>query len=336
MRFLSLSLVLLSCFARGACPESAPASSPHSNFRDPVTELLAASVAMEQARISSQIECVKLQPGQSVIINWDAEQGNSPTSVDHHYKLTRLGPSDYLSEVRLHFKPMAGQKVTSAELAGLSQKVNQCLLDNSKYLKRPDGTRLQIALTADPKVPAQEIQVSREPLRANAETYFLGIDCPTLMHEVMHIHGLVDEYQERVMGVVKNSKGDISYVTSGGQAVAFNCRNLGAPDSLMNNQYAAFNSMNPDFLGEIIDKTVTTQHVTAKLHDSILEPAQFNTLIHPGCADINKFYYACATNAYASTFDPTKKGCRPVALECRDPYRWVAGNISYKAPNSGK
>src|SRR5262249_54052886 len=81
----------------------------------------------------------------------------------------------------------------------------------------------------------------------NSGLWTPNITCDVVLHETMHVLGLVDEYQETSDGAIVGADGKVRFVddiaTAGKGETAFNeqdCRIQGPSDSLMAHQYAAY------------------------------------------------------------------------------------------------
>ena len=106
---------------------------------------------------------------------------------------------------------------------------------------------------------AHLINVLPEPvrIRQNSATYTPATDCATLLHEVLHLLGLVDEYKEAATEIPDP-------VTGKNRPVDFQCRPLGPPDSIMSSHFSAVWNL-PTSGG------------------SILKPAHYRFIMYPNC-----------------------------------------------------
>lgn len=207
------------------------------------------AVPLNVVERAQHIGCKELIPGRSRIIDVDAFR--SPTMVQHKYKITRHIGDNY--EVALNLKFLDALKDPKG-LNGsfnpdlnnkMKRKIQGCLNIANKAMTAPGGKRLTIRLTGDrennPRPPEVPILVGPADLRATSQRYNSTIDCPTVMHEVMHLLGLCDEYQESTMGyVVDKQTGAITWSDKDAQIHAFDCRAVGQPHSLMRNNWDAY------------------------------------------------------------------------------------------------
>ncbi|MGH1468468.1 MAG: hypothetical protein ACRBBP_06275 [Bdellovibrionales bacterium] len=76
------------------------------------------------------------------------------------------------------------------------EKTNRCFRESDGLLKSSDGTELRLFL--DASAPSNRVRAVNYEVRHNSEQWGADIDCPTLIHEAMHLLGLVDGYKEQV------------------------------------------------------------------------------------------------------------------------------------------
>lgn len=190
---------------------------------------------------------------------------------------------------------------TDAEFQSyFSKKVSDCLSQSSKMMVGPGGEKIQFELTDSDKAPqSNRIRVIASDIRDNSARYSLYTTCETITHEVLHLLGLVDEYQEHVVGYVVNQRGDtVLGDMLGGTEYAFNCRALGPLNSVMSNEQQAF------------------ADVKSGIKKSLLTPGQFRMITSPRCATVNSTYLSCAKNAYRTSKDRNGLGCLSADTKC--------------------
>jgi hypothetical protein len=78
----------------------------------------------------------------------------------------------------------------------------------------------------------------------------------------------------------------------------------------------------PDGKTEIFHILAVSPHVPPwpKHRDSLLYPAEFATIIHPGCKSASGFYLDCAKSAYTNSWDGCPKDLPP---ECKQERLWL-------------
>ena len=107
---------------------------------------------------------------------------------------------------------------------------------------------LEIRLASDePSVPkptiTQKISIVSSTSRADSHNWETNMDqsdrCPVILHETLHLLGLVDEYKETSIGVLVNKEtGERKDVSDKATHASYNCRALGPDDSIMANHIA--------------------------------------------------------------------------------------------------
>lgn len=204
------------------------------------------------------IRSCELKVGEALKVNTPFNK--SPTDTSQNYLLKRSGPKAYEAKVNLKFSSSgAADTIAPDEMKKLAKG---CLKDFSPYMKGPNGESLTISLYDESsdkaQLPVSEIAIQSAGTRATSHRWKSDIDCPTLIHEVMHILGLVDHYHEKIRGVVIDSNGSSRYYDGtpfedkkvkldDGRIVpvAFDCRSLGPEKSMMSDQYQSANCVKP-------------------------------------------------------------------------------------------
>jgi hypothetical protein len=156
------------------------------------------------------------------------------------YRLTRTSDRTYKSEVNISLVPAKGENISAQALSKLRDNIGECLEGQSKNLKGANAESLTIQLTTDPSIPRAIIEVTDKPIRENQFKYSTHMDCPMFLHEILHLHGLVDEYKEEAIGFKFNPEnGQFEFVEekSPDDPSAFDCRVLGTEDSVMRNEW---------------------------------------------------------------------------------------------------
>lgn len=193
---------------------------------------------------------------------------------EKEFRLTRLTSEKYVFELNVRFKPSCEiPKDLSAELSDRwLRRANRCFEVYKPYLLGPNSEALEIRFIKEPVAfapRAHEIEIKGQPRggkdandqddRGHAGQYFPDFDCVTILHEALHLTGLVDEYREHFHD--------------------YKCRLLGPEDSIMGNH--SFAEM----------RTVNTGL-------SLLRAAHVRFLLNPNCKEKNSIYYKCASYAY--------------------------------------
>lgn len=191
-------------------------------------------------------------------------------------------------------------------------------------------------------MPQQTVKVVGRGNRPNAGAYPVGLECSGILHETMHLLGLVDEYHD----------------TPNLHDPLMDCRPAAPRDSIMSNDREAeaatktqtawavemckcpvkgsacwklaeknngkkcpegttsflqnfdpriktsLNALNSDE-AFVLDERRQPNGVAPPGRDSVLYPAHFRAITEPGCADVNSTYYSCVANAYRSSTSAT-------------------------------
>jgi hypothetical protein len=169
---------------------------------------------------------------------------DSPTTVKHNYRLTRLSPNHYKVSLKLNFiiPPPFKDNLSNSKMI---EKVKSCLKKANRRSFGPNNEFLEFSLyepsTKEPDLRGNIIAVVSVPIRENSGKWSFDTDCPTLFHELLHLTGLVDEYKEASRGKSfdKTTKKYIT-VESGSQKSAFDCRKNYDSNSIMRNQSQRF------------------------------------------------------------------------------------------------
>lgn len=171
------------------------------------------------------------------------------------YKITGLKNKQYLVEInpQIYATQVQGENLwhfaekSSGAYAKMIKKINECMAMYEPHLKGPDGEILKIrAVNNDKEIRPTPIHILPPGSRQHSEGYTTDIECPTLLHEVLHLLGLVDEYKEKRKGYVIDKKtGEYIWVEAGAEVLAYDCRILGPENSVMSNQYAAIKALFP-------------------------------------------------------------------------------------------
>lgn len=182
------------------------------NFQG-IEDLLAAAVPLAA--------CATLAPGQHRVVETTAAYGNQ-------LNYTLLAEAPQRHRVLLHARFIKNSS------GAMLRRVQRCLEAVGPHLRSPDGNRLAFTilddagaarLSPESRPRPVEINVTAAGTRSFARGYAADIDCPTIVHEVLHLVGLCDEYH----GNMDRSP----------------CRAPGAEDSVMRNQARAFHSHVP-------------------------------------------------------------------------------------------
>lgn len=218
---------------------------------------------INQIATTSDVRCEELGIGESRDIR--NSSSNSPTSVHMAYKLTRTDANTYRVGLNLNF----------TQNEEFQNQLPGCLnLLNSGSFNGQNNSQ-QIEFVQDPSAPHFNIGSQDEGERSHSRSWAIGISCETIIHEVLHVVGLADEYRESQYGY--SFLGPFRYENNDTpQIYRFNCRHIGTESSIMANQDSAL---------RLLEQGYT---------NSILFPHHFNHIISGGCATENQIYNYCS------------------------------------------
>ncbi|NUM88327.1 MAG: hypothetical protein HUU37_03900, partial [Bdellovibrionales bacterium] len=185
-----------------------------------------------------------------------ASGGTSPTGINHAYRLLRKGGKEYEAQLTLEFEYAEPSRFHEREKIQqpMINRVNACLRHAGRALTGPGGETLSITAQSPgshtDSPPRSLIRIQSGVERESSHEWSETTPCPVILHEVMHLMGLCDEYRERSTGYVllrdpMTGKEARKRVEKNAQIPIFDCRSLGPADSLMADQTAAYTATFP-------------------------------------------------------------------------------------------
>ncbi|HXH29569.1 MAG TPA: hypothetical protein VNJ01_02040 [Bacteriovoracaceae bacterium] len=235
--------------------------------------------------------CRELENGQSKVVSFG---GGDITSVGGKYALKkRSDGKGFDVTVGVNFKN-TNDGVTPQDML---KRVQGCMKEVSPYMKGPKGDALNFEIVSAEKIselprnqrpPINDISIEGKGHRSHSSGYASKIDCSTIVHEVMHLLGLCDEYSEKSNGA---------------------CRVVPRTNSIMSHNTTAYKELVPH---------VETCHCTS---DPKLEPAvpwasrvcskvMNGTFVKTKSEELKKFYLM-ATFSEVTTPNFRNKYCKP-------------------------
>jgi len=259
--------------------------------------------------MKGEMNCVDLKPGEESNI-----KGNIGTGLnDPAYHLKRTGENDYEATLDIAF--VADDTFSSGtgskhELEA-RQRLQSCIAESNKYLSSPDGKQLKLKLAPDSNAKdrpmVHKVALSKKIDRANSGHWSSETSCGTMIHELGHLMGLVDEYPEHEIGRIMKPGGTIHKVENNAQLSDFDCRAIGPADSLMHNHQ------------EAIRVTKEQKVRVCKCH---------------GNANTNEKTKACVSDVY--NMSPQQTTCPPSALAIAEsPWDLPADSYNSKGKTTG-
>ena len=262
------------------------------------------------ADIREHSQCRELEPGEMKTVH-------SGTGDNDSYKLKREPDGSYTIPLNIQFQAGENYDGSTPKMA-VSQvymdKAQKCLERANTKMLGPNGEKLNIVLQQPPKKEEScedttgthniTIESSSEDHRSNAIQYASDIDCPTITHEVLHLLGLCDEYEETSTGFVvnpatgeyQNAKRSQEYENSFFQP-AYDCR-VTKENSIMSNHYERWSNVFD------IEKEA-----------SLLNPEHFNSILYGKCQEKNGLFNQCSQLAYESSLE--NESCMQKKQECQ-------------------
>lgn len=198
--------------------------------------------------ITDQMNCLPFTPGEPRNRQVNIAGESSPSGLEHLYNINYDGRGFEL-EVNLSFYAISPDEPNPERFEEITRT---CLAQANEFIQGPNGAPLSINLyegdPSSPEAPAlKTISINDSGHRSNSNSWSRDIEnsCPTIIHEILHVMGLCDEYPESQIGYVVNPEtGERTRTETGAEYTAFDCRALGPEDSIMRSQWAAFDRVN--------------------------------------------------------------------------------------------
>lgn len=142
-------------------------------------------------------KCAELNPGQHKVFKKDRNAHYSTGS----YLLKRKQDGNYQAILNVKFTQGAGS-VTSQEMLARSKR---CLAEASPFMKGPQNQNIELlvfspeetnSLPSDERPAVNNVSIEGPNFGTNAAAYNEKVDCATITHEILHLMGLCDEYEE--------------------------------------------------------------------------------------------------------------------------------------------
>ena len=306
----------------------------------------------EIKELQNSLYCSDLKVGESrpvQILNEASQTGLGRSFLQHRVSSDRMVIKIPLQLKLAEFAPeyfvkTGGSSKHSVPMksASVSQKdrvqeiIRQCMLRFKDRFKL-DETTVEIQPTFDP-VPGltpTQILLFDEDFRIKNLAFSTKIeDCYTLLHEVGHHLGFVDEYLETATVDKPNlSGGKISHHL-------FDCRIPGPVDSLMSSSRSRFQGAAIELSRDCSDSSQEKVKISGENEDISrltedflsngykecqreavsgeprLYPAHLRELVYPNCKSKNRVYQECAKRAQITSFELKSSKCPEKPPEC--------------------
>ena len=281
--------------------------------------------------LDEQSQCLDLNPGEEKTIH-------SGTGLNRSYAVKKEANGSYVVPLTVQFSPdrdYDGPVPKDHVPDYYMTKARDCMSQANVKMIGPKGERLKIVInspTEDKSACAdsntEQILIGSSDHRDNSNKYGSDIDCSTITHEVLHLLGLCDEYQEKRKGLYVHSEtGDIrpasqmnaiqedKLLTKGYKFLFdYDCR-VTTSNSIMSDQDEKWQNIfgvsgkkgkDADSKGFL--------HVSGNSGDSLLTPEQFNGILYGGCSKKNKTFNECSQLAYQNS--ESNKDCINKKRQC--------------------
>ncbi len=214
---------------------------------------------------------------------------------------------NYTVPLALIFKPADDYDGSLAEAevhTHYLRHVRSCMDQQNGRMTGPDGQNISVRIIDGENLSPQtelkremgacispiEINIQSENSRSYSLSYAADIDCPAILHELLHLLGLHDEYEERSIGSVVDDHGEVTSTRGGREEnpdrfkPRYDCRVV-QHSSVMANQYAR------------------ARDIRLGLESSMLDPAHFYSILYGNCPDRSeiKLYRECSNLAYQTS-----------------------------------
>lgn len=187
--------------------------------------------------------CSPLQPGESQV--YDQTEERSSTGVVRKYRVSRPDSSKRLQiDLNLQFfsKQWRGKDVSQRQNAYFD-RAQACFDRFRSRLRDKNGWSLEIRLTRDASVaPVNRVEIKGKDHRADSESWNRDIDCPTIIHESLHLMGLCDGYEEKWMPAEVPRR--VRRADPNASRFKYDCRHKEPDQSVMSDHWIALNQKN--------------------------------------------------------------------------------------------
>lgn len=178
---------------------------------DPALEELTRVVTRSDEILRTELGqdwCSPLAVGamRAVDLSWN----QSPTGVQMRYNLARTTEDTYTASVALNYVPDPNPaNAPSIGASEMLEATRRCLENDSSLFETPSGKKLRIQILSNTEAQSSRFNESNRPpvvdinlgrTGGNAASHGQDLDCATRTHEILHLMGLVDEYDHAENG----------------------------------------------------------------------------------------------------------------------------------------
>ena len=264
-------------------------------------------------------QCSELEPGQEKRIY-------SGTMLNHcSYNIKKAQDGTYSIPLSLKFSADENYDgdVSKDQVPGdYMKRVQNCLNKANEKMLGSDGEKLKIVVQAPQEESegncynsdTKEIAIGSQEHRSHARKYESDIDCPVITHEILHLLGLCDEYEEKAIGYYTH--------TQTGEMVG-EVQNRFSADEINQKfnfvegyEFKTKYDCRVTFINGIMsdpDERWDNVFKNGK-NDSLLTPRQFNAILYGSCEEKNKGFNKCSQLAYQDSIK--NPGCIEKKQQC--------------------
>jgi len=294
--------------------------------------------------------CSDLSKGESRLFSPNNFQ-NSRVSIDGApYKITKNKENDNELHIKLPVKFVFSENFYSSNADNAKENfiplAQKCLDTYSSNFINKDKKIIKINLVDTVEgIATTPISIENFGVRSNSEAWSTNARCPTLIHEILHLIGLSDEYPEteqtkavkyiwnkiekKYVYLYDSSNKDNKDLDYSKSALAGNCR-LVRENNIMNSH--------EDYFADVVSngkfKTIKEAREKAgpsfwkdgqytldpkiknKLSKSFLTEDQWNSIAYRGCIKKNKTYNLCTSFAYKTSVTEDNGKCPAAPKVC--------------------
>ena len=269
----------------------------------------------------------------------EAKTINSGTGLGSYHRVRKEPDGSYSILLPLEFsadEDYDGDVPKDQVPSHYSKKVQECMNKANKKMLGPNGEKLTFITQAQAKPTnscrkpgGKHITIGPKDMRSNAGKYEADIGCLTIVHEVLHLTGLCDEYKETLKGLyvdpdTKEIQGRTSnrfkddkkeQYPSADFKLLYDCRLVDRGPNMMSEYRDRWGCAFPkDKMDEFWSEDFFESSCSEKHKKSLLNTAQFNAILYGTCPSKNKSFNECSQLAYQNQIEGaqcqrTKKYC---------------------------
>ena len=255
--------------------------------------------------------CLELGPGEEKRIKPNA----SPLFLKPDYMLKRDTEGNYHIDFPVEFYAhdnYDGDTPRKAVPSVYREKVQKCLKEANTMMLGPNGEKINLSIS---KIPECSTQKQSRPTRiaigltgslSYSHRYAADIDCPLIVHEILHLAGLCDEYEDKFRGwYIDSVTGERipslkKIIPPNSNRYRFkpryDCRVV-IENSIMSNEWERWNYAKEN-------------------NKSLLSYGHFNSILYGSCLSKNQQFIECSALSYQSTLD--NDSCLVKKAECEN------------------